>query len=252
MRFFIIPVLMCFLASQAIAANFDAIAEEEPAKAAPAAKNDGDCADDPRLVTDIVEIMEADNPQIRPLMKITPETYVSMDNDLREKMKGNAVICPNVSVLKNGSHSGSIAIDFPTLWTQVKAAAAKKDVERMKWLLSNFKSKPLPPEDILNLVTKTGIDREAGEALYEIINQEPGNFPSVIDFFVFTGGRTSEPAVVYIAFPADQHEDLRKETEKGQKVIFSEDLCRHIAAKRGSVSAFSDKLRATGLSAKSK
>lgn len=195
--------------------------------------------------------MQTDNPQIRPYLTITPETFITLNEDVRAKLAGNAIICPKISLLKNGALSGKASINFPDLWSQMQYSIADNNKERLKWLLANFKSNPMDPQDIINLVNKLGMEQEQGEALYKTINRTPGYFPSVIDFFIFTGGKTSSPATVYIGYNPDDEEEMKKNNKDGGRMIFVGDLLNY-AHKQGTQSALAEKLRATGLTAISK
>ena len=241
-------LITCLISGPAYGANFDQLEQPKNLASAPAAAQKDDCVDDPRLETDLMDIMQTDTPQIRPFITITPEKFITLNKPVIDKLAGNAIICPKTSLLKDGSLSGKVSIDFHELWTQMQTAILDNNQERMKWLLSNFQSRPMAPQEILNLVRKLGMEQEQGEALYKALNRKADYFPSVIDFFVFTGGKASEPASVYIAFTPAEHEEIRKNNRDSGTIIFVDDLLNY-AHKQGSQSALAEKLRAAGLTA---
>lgn len=248
---FFTVMMACLIPGAASAANFDQLEQSKESAPAPVLSENTECVDDPRLETDLMEIMQTDNPQIRPFITITPEKFITLNKPVISKLAGNAIICPKTSLLQDGSLSGKVSIDFPDLWTQMQTAIIDNDKERMKWLLSNFQSRPMDPQGIINLVRKLGMEQEQGEALYKAVNRGAGYFPSVIDFFIFTGGKTSSPANVYIGFNADEQEEIKKNAENKKGIIFVEDLLNY-AHKQGSQSALAEKLRAAGITATSK
>lgn len=252
-----LPALLLFLAFGAQAANFDSIEQAKteapaapatPVAAAPAAPGEpGACVDDPRLETDLVDILEAENPKIRPLITLTPETFVSLSEPVLKKLAGNALICPKTPLLKNGTTPAPVAIDFPVLWTHILRAASADDKARVKSLLAGFTSKPVAPEEVLLLTTKIPLDGAKLKTLYEAANMEPGYFPSVIDFFIKTGGRSKERAKVHVGFfPAAQREEIMENAKNSGPVLFIENVYSSYG-KRGSQEALMERLHAAGL-----
>lgn len=188
--------------------------------ASPAVAPASDCVDDPRLDTDIVRIMQTDDPVIAPPITITPETYLNLDNDVIAKLAGNMVICPNNPVLKNGKTMRTISIDFPVLWEYIVNAAKKDDKDRLKNLLLNFRSKPMSPKDMLRLGVSIPLNDDKRDLLYKTAGVNTKRHNEAIDFFIFTGGKSNENAVVFIGGDFTKFGNLMEEAKKDGKTIY--------------------------------
>lgn len=173
-----------------------------------------ECADDPRLETEIVEIMETDDPVIVPPITVTPETFISMEPEVLAKLAGQLVICPKNPLLKSGKPLRKVEVDFPILWEQIQKAVLAGDEGKIKTLLMNFSSKPLPPLDIVNLLNMPPFDKEKSEFLYKAAGMNPeAPFKTSVDFFNLTGGRAVEKALILIDAPSSKPTLFPKDEE---------------------------------------
>lgn len=220
-----VPLIICF-STGLYAGEFEAIDLGKPApvqkkdEAKPQGQNGqetaqaSECKDDPRLETEIVEIMETDDPVIVPPITVTPETYISMEPDVIAKLAGQLVICPKNPVLKSGKSLRKVEIEFPVLWEHIQKAVLAGDESKIKTLLVNFSSKPLPPLDIVNLFTTPPFDKEKIDFLYKAAGLDSkASFKTSADFFNLTGGRTSEKVMVLIDAPSSKSTLFPKDEE---------------------------------------
>lgn len=202
-RIFILAIAFCFISCAANAQNFDSLnkAPAEPAKTQAAATDN--CVDDPRLVSEIVNIMDSTTP-INPPITITPETYLTLESEVANRLAGQMIICPNIPVLKNGKPAKKVLIDFEPIWQAIQNAAAKEDMESVARYVNGFMAKPKSIQEITMLLVPFQLEEKKKEALYKTAGVEmyQGNKPrfdlDVLDFYIRLGGKSSEDAVLLI------------------------------------------------------
>lgn len=215
----------------------------------PSSGGNSGCVDDPRLETDIVDIMQSDNPVIVPPITVTPETYLTLDSEVVAKLAGNMVICPKNPVLKNGKTVRKISVEFPVLWEQILNATKDGDEARLKMLLSNFVSKPMNPSDMFMLNIPIGLDNQKMDFLYENAGMKKSLFKEVIDFFIFTGGKSTEKAIIFIGKDYKGFSKQMEEAKKAGIPVYTLNLFDTKNNYGGYREYFSDRLKSAGLEA---
>lgn len=125
-----------------------AAAPAQPA-AAPAAK--GECGDDPRLVDNLLEIMQSDKP-VSPPITVTPETFINLDPEVLARLNGQMIICPNNPVLKSGKPMRKVVAPFEVIWDNLRKAAIAGDEARVKRILTSYTARPRPQRKSLIFV----------------------------------------------------------------------------------------------------
>lgn len=234
MRKLILTVLFvgCFaVATQA--QNFDSIEQKaEPAQAAPTqappAQAAGDCQDDPRLETELMSLLQATEP-INPPVTVTADTFINLDPDVLKALAGQMIICPNTPVLKSGKPARKVVADFEIIWDNIRKAAIANDEARVKELLTSYRAKPKPTEEIITLLAPIGLDDKTRQILYKTaglqLAKEEGD-SRLIDFYKVLGGRVADKTPVIItqsgSLKAEEKTNYKEKFGKIIEVIASE------------------------------
>lgn len=168
-----------------------------PAQGAAPAKAGG-CADDERLLT-IGQWLGG--PPQNPPVTISPESFILMDQEVVALLGGQAVVCPNVPLLKGGKTLSKITVPFDLLWNQLQTAAIRGDTETVTRLQGTFKAAALPPDKVVELAAATGLNDAAGRTLFKGLGLNPreiqGAFPIyLVEIYVSVGGKSTEKAHV--------------------------------------------------------
>lgn len=158
----------------------------------------GGCADDERLLT-IGQWLGG--PPQNPPVTISPETFILMDQEIVGLLGGQAVICPNVPLLKSGKTFSKITVPFDLLWNQLQTAAIRGDAETVTRLQGTFKAAALPPNKVVELAAVIGLNDAAGRTLFKGLGLNPrevqGVFPIYFaEIYVSVGGKSTEKAHV--------------------------------------------------------
>lgn len=243
MKKYLLLLSLLLLAEQAVAANF---AKPEPPAPVAIAQPAPTCVDDPRLNSDLLDILAQDAPVVRPPLVITAETFIQLNDTVRKKLAGNAMICPGIPYQSDGTPGGRIEISFPVLWRELLKAAYVKDEGRIRTLMSTYHSKPMKPMEVVALCTKIPLNSETGPFLYKAAGLEPGNFPSVIDFFIATGGRSSEQIPAHIENVRDVRREIMERAAKGEQAVVTRDIFSDWG-RRWSTEALEERLKSAGL-----
>lgn len=195
----VIPAMAISLfAFQANAQDFDSL-EQQPA---PVQEKTSDvCKDDPRLETELVEIMESTSP-VQPAITVMPETYLNLDSDVLKRLAGQMIICPNNPVLKNGKPSRKVVIDFEPVWQAIQVAANKGDWGTVKNYFDGFTVKPKSTEEIVTMLAPVQQDKKIVEALFKAggIAMGKGYWqPEIVDVYSRLGGKPSDRRAVVLS-----------------------------------------------------
>lgn len=163
-----------------------------PVQGAAPAKAAG-CADDERLLT-IGQWLGG--PPQNPPVTISPETFILMDQEIVVLLGGQAVVCPNVPLLKSGKTLSKITVPFDLLWNQLQTAAIRGDAETVTRLQGTFKAAALPPDKVVELAADIGLNDAAGRTLFKGLGLNPrgqNTFPVYfVEIFVSVGGISTE------------------------------------------------------------
>lgn len=206
MRKLIVAVFMIGLCSslQAKAQNFDSMKDASASQPEAATqlshKQTGDCGDDPRLETELLNIMQSSTP-INPPITVTPETFLNMDSEILQVLGGQMIICPNIPVLKSGRPMKKVPADFEGIWDNLRKAAIAGDESRMKQILTGFTAKPKTTREIVNMLSPVDLDDTTRKTLYNSAGIElPKNAKDslIIDFYKALGGKTDDKTFVLI------------------------------------------------------
>lgn len=219
-----------FFSTPVLGQNFDEIAPTEKqsklAADTPApvkSKASGDCQDDPRLETDIIEIMETSEP-VKPLLTVTPETFLNMDDEVVTALGGKMLVCPNNPVLKSGKTMKKIQMDFAPLWANIRKAAADENVAQLKKLLDNFRALPMSSAEIVNLAVPLNMDEGVAKKLFSAAGMEMSensDYPNcVIEFYTLLGGKATDNPLVYVDAYLDPKTMDKIKEENKDEVIF--------------------------------
>lgn len=227
---------VALLAGNAFSQNFDSVAADEPQKNDPTQTREipgntqasGECKDDPRLEGAIVEILQSDT-VIKPPLTISPETFLGMNPEVAARLGGQAVICPNNPIMKNGQAFKKVEVDFTPLWNAILMAAATEDEAAIKNYLKNFRAKAMPSSEVIKLIGRIDIEGNQAEKLFKLmgIQYDPGRdvIPYLVQIYSYLGGKANDNVPVYLSdrdFNKEWSDKTIKET--GGKVIFLENL----------------------------
>ena len=205
---------------------FAAPAAQSPQAAAPAqgaapAKAAG-CADDERLLT-IGQWLGVQSQH--PPVTISPETFILMDQEVVALLGGQAVVCPNVPLLKGGKALSKITVPFDLLWNQLQTAAIRGDAKAVTRLQGSFKAAALPPDKVVELAAATGLNEAAVRTLFNGLGLNPRNqhefYTYFIEIYVAVGGKSTEKAQVLMEFGSTR-EFMEKMPPKSFLVVPSE------------------------------
>lgn len=209
---------LCF-SQQAKAQNFDsmenaAALQPEAATQSPQ-KQPGDCGDDPRLETELLNIMQSSTP-INPTITVTPETFLNMDSEILQVLAGQMIICPNIPVLKSGKPMKKVPADFKGIWDNLRKAAIAGDESRMKQILTGFTAKPKTTREIVNMLSSVDLDDATRKTLYKAAGIElPQNAKEslIIDFYKALGGKPDDKTFVLVhsSYSYPKREEYEKE-----------------------------------------
>lgn len=225
---------VALLAGNAFSQNFDSVAADEPQKNDPTQTREipantqasGECKDDPRLEGAIVEILQSDT-VIKPPLTISPETFLGMNPEVAVRLGGQAVICPNNPIMKNGQAFKKVEVDFTPLWNAILMAAATEDEAAIKNYLKNFRAKAMPTSEVIKLIGRIDIDGNQAEKLCKLmgIQYDKNNKPYLVQIYSYLGGKANDNIPVYLS-DGDFNNEWRDKTikETGGKVIFLEHL----------------------------
>lgn len=206
--------LLAAMAGPALALNLEKAGIEDPAKesgqtakptkADPAPSADvKKCVDDERLAS----IEEWAGKGIKgQKVTVTPETYLSLDPEIRGAIgSGEVVVCPNIGIKKGGLPIRKIEVPFYSLMTELKnAAESDKPDAALRALVKTFKAAPLPPEEVKDLaLQRLSWDEKIGKKIFSVlklVEYVPNSWRSpAILLFTALGGRASEKKSVIIA-----------------------------------------------------
>lgn len=208
MRVLFLSLFILAFATLGFAQNFDEIAPSDSPKSSIGAtsgkesatpETEGGCKDDPRLETDLAEIMESNAP-VKPLLTVTPETFLNMDEEAIAALGGKMLVCPNNPVLKNGKTMKKVQIDFAPLWANIRKAAADGNVEQLKRLLNDFRALPMPSAEIVKLFIPINLDEKTAKTLFSAAGIKPlENYSNKItEFYIHLGGKPADNSLVCV------------------------------------------------------
>lgn len=175
---------------------------------APVSAKEQGCGDDARLLT-IGQWLGG--PLQTPPVTISPETFILMAQELMAQLGGQAVICPNVPLLKGGKTLTKVTVPFDLLWNQIQTAALRGDVEGIRQLQASFLAAPLPPEKVVALANNSGLDETTGHVICKGLGlqlRKGRDYLHTLEVFVAVGGKsTKETKVLMESLPTKEMMD---------------------------------------------
>lgn len=220
------------------AQDFDSIATTEQSFKQAKTEN---CKDDPRFTTELMKIANGDETAV---LEITPESFIDLDDEIKNNLRGKVSVCGENPLLSNGRTLKPVQISFDYLWQKIADASKAGDFDKVKRYLSDYTSKPISTTKALNLLQTFNVPDM--QTLYALIGRDVPVRPMPIDFFIFTGGRAENPENIVALFQTGRAlESSRYKRRLYDKHYYS--LKTNLDAKTPLAPVFDNRLKSIGL-----